>query len=441
MAFRERVFPTWVKLTRLNRRAMRKSTDRGRLMQTGTLICGAMGLDTDLSYVYQLFALMLCILIAARLSLKFQVPDVSIRRQLPRYATAGEPFDYAITVINEGERVERDLSIADNPRVVPPTIKQFERSREPGEETRNAYDRWIGWHRFIWLQRLNTGINIKPAKVPDINIRGSEPAILSATPLRRGAVNLESTTILHPDPFGLNYGIIDFDNREQLLVLPKRYPISKRFEFTGGRHFQPGGVNSTWSIGESEEFVSLRDYRDGDPIRKIHWASSARRDKPVVKEFQDEFFVRQALVVDSFEQEPAIFEEVISVAASFLTAFDNSDSLMDLHFMAERPETITAGRGFAQTSQQLEALAVLQQTRQATNALNEVLIERSRLMSGCLFVFAGMDSARLELIKAVENQGVGTEIFVIKQPGDQTPMRSDFHVLNLDKVEEGLQAL
>ncbi len=249
MAFRERVFPTWVKLTRLNRRAMRKSTDRGRLMQTGTLICGAMGLDTDLSYVYQLFALMLCILIAARLSLKIQVPDVSIRRQLPRYATAGEPFDYAITVINEGARVERDLSIADNPRVVPPTIEQFERSREPGEETRNAYDRWIGWHRFIWLQRLNTGINIKPAKVPDINIRGSEPAILSATPLRRGAVNLESTTILHPDPFGLNYGIIDFDNREQLLVLPKRYPISKRFEFTGGRHFQPGGVNSTWSIG------------------------------------------------------------------------------------------------------------------------------------------------------------------------------------------------
>ncbi len=441
MAFRERVFPTWVKLTRLNRRAMRKSTDRGRLMQTGTLICGAMGLDTDLSYVYQLFALMLCILIAARLSLKFQVPDVSIRRHLPRYATAGEPFDYAITVINEGERVERDLSIADNPRVVPPTIEQFERSREPGEETRNAYDRWIGWHRFIWLQRLNTGINIKPAQVPDINIRGSEPAVLTATPLRRGAVNLESTTILHPDPFGLNYGIIDFDNREQLLVLPKRYPISKRFEFTGGRHFQPGGVNSTWSIGESDEFVSLRDYRDGDPIRKIHWASSARRDKPVVKEFQDEFFVRQALVVDSFEQEPAIFEEVISVAASFLTAFDNSDSLMDLHFMTERPEIITAGRGFAQTSQQLAALAVLQQTRQATIALNEMLIERSRLMSGCLFVFAGMDSARLELIKAVENQGVGTEIFVIKQPGDQTPMRSDFHVLNLDQVDEGLQAL
>jgi len=52
-----------------------------------------------------------------------------------------------------------------------------------------------------------------------------------------------------------------------------------------------------------------------------------------------------------------------------------------------------------------------------------------------------MDSARLELIKAVEDRGVGTEIFVIKQADDQTPMRSDFHVLNVDTIEEDLQAL
>ena len=161
MAFREFIFPTWSRVTRASRRAMRRSSERGRLMQTGTFICGAVGLDTDLTYVYQLFALLLCILISSRISLRFMIPQVSIRRRLPRYATAGEPFEYYITVINEGDRVERDLTIMDNPLVVPPTYEQFTRSREPGEETRNAWDRWIGFHRFIWLQRLNTGINIK----------------------------------------------------------------------------------------------------------------------------------------------------------------------------------------------------------------------------------------------------------------------------------------
>ena len=131
MAFRERIFPAWVRLTRINRQALRRNSDRGRLMQTGTVICGAVGLDTDLTFVYQLFALMVCILIASRLSLRFHIPDISVRRMLPRYATAGEPFEYFISVINEGDRVERDLSVMDNPRVVPPDYEQFKRLKEP----------------------------------------------------------------------------------------------------------------------------------------------------------------------------------------------------------------------------------------------------------------------------------------------------------------------
>ena len=457
MAFREFIFPTWIRLTNVSRRSRRRSSDRGRLMQTGTFICGAVGLDTDLTYVYQLFALMVCILISARISLRFQIPEVSVRRQLPRYATAGEPFEYYINIVNEGSRVERDLSVMDNPEVVPPTFEEFRRSREPGEETRNAYDRWIGFHRFMWLQRLKTGINIKTARAPDVELKSTAQARMEATPLRRGIVRILSTTVMHPDPLGLNYGIIEFYNPGHLTVLPRRYPVSRKFSFAGGRHFQPGGVNSTWSIGESDEFVSLRDYRDGDPIRKIHWASSARRDKPVVKEFQDEFFVRQALVVDSLPQDPEIYEEVISVAASLLTAMENNDGLMDLCILADGPQVITAGRGFSQTSQQLEALATLDQstdTREQEDLI-EMLGQRARLLSGCVFVFAGMDEQRQRLLEAVEQRGVQTAVFVVtaatpptdgKETGrvdanGLSTLRSDFHQLTLGQVAEDLAAL
>lgn len=441
MAFREFIFPTWTRLTRVSRRAQRKNSDRGRLLQTGTFICGAMGLDTDLSFVYQLFALMLCLLIASRLSLRFRVPEVSVRRRLPRYATAGEPFEYHISVINEGDRVERDLSVMDNPRVVPPDYEQFKRSTEPGEETRNAYDRWIGFHRFIYLQRLNTGINVKTAAVPDVGLRSHAEATVQATPLRRGAVQFESITVLHPDPLGLNYGIQEFDSREQLIVLPHRYPVSKQFHFEGGRHFQPGGVNSTWSIGESDEFVSLRDYRDGDPIRKIHWATSAKRDKPVVKEFQDEFFVRQALVVDTFEQPADQFEDIISVAASLLTAIENLDGLMDLCYMSDRPQLITAGRGYAQTSQQLEALALIALSSTGPGDLVEMLAERSRLMSGCIFVLSGMQPHHEAMVQAVRSRGVPTAVFIIRSDGDATQYADDCHVLAAGEIEKGLAEL
>lgn len=420
---------------------MRRSSDRGRMMQTGTFICGAVGLDTDLTYVYQLFALMVCILIASRISLRFRIPDVSIRRRLPKYATVGEPFEYYITVINEGDQVERDLTIMDNPKIIPPSYEQFLQTKEPGEETRNAYDRWIGFHRFVWLQRVNTGITIKTGDVPDVERSASAQTRLEATPLRRGHVNLRSTTILHPDPLGLNYGLVEFDNPEQLIVLPQHYPVSKQFHFTGGRHFQPGGVNSTWSIGESDEFVSLRDYRDGDPIRKIHWASSAKREKPVVKEFQDEFFVRQSLIVDCFEQDSDVFEDVITVAASLLMAMENNDGLMDLCIMKDGPHVITAGRGYAQTSQQLEELAMLPQTEEPIDDLVEMLGERTRLMSGCVFVFSSMDKRREQLLAAVESRGVQTAVFVVLKEVPDLPLREDLHILKSGDIEAGLKAL
>ena len=68
--------------------------------------------------------------------------------------------------------------------------------------------------------------------------------------------------------------------------------------------YQEGGVALAANIGRSEEFVSLREYRHGDPVRHIHWRSWAKTGKPIVKEFEDEFFVRHALVLDTFTDEP-----------------------------------------------------------------------------------------------------------------------------------------
>ena len=405
-------------MTRINRAVMRRNSDRGRLVQTGTLVCGAVGLDTDLSLVYQLFALLICLLIFSRLSLRLQVPNVTVRRWLPRYATAEEPFEYRITVDNSGDRVERDLKLTDNPKVIPPDKEQFRRMREPFEETRNAYDRWIGFHRFVYLQKLNTGITIKTADVPDIEIKGRVEVSIEATPVRRGNVYFESTTVLHPDPLGLNFGALEFPARDHLMVLPKRYPVAHEFLMTTGRNFQPGGVNAAWSIGESDEFVSLRDYRDGDPIRKIHWASSAKREKPVVKEFQDEFFVRQALVFDSSRpmdaaSEHEIFEAQITVAASLLAAIPANDGLMDLCTLTDKPGVITAGRGTADLSLQLEALAILQPTEADSQEFIAMLSERARQLSGCIFVLNQYTQKQQAMITAIASKGTACQVFIV----------------------------
>ncbi len=381
--------------------------------QTGAVISAAIGVDTDLTLVYQLFAFLFCMIVLSRIALRFQHPQVLLRRRIPRYATVDEPFEYKILVTNIGASVERDLSIVDNPRVIPPDFSQFSRQHKPGEESRNAYDRWIGFHRFVWLQRFNTGIAVDRAAVPDIHLENSEEATVQATPLRRGIVHFASSTLLHPDPLGLNYGVIEFPNPEQLMVLPKRYPVSDRFLLPDGRHFQPGGIQPTWSIGESEEFVALRDYRDGDPVRKIHWPSSAKRGKPVIREYQDEFFVRHSMVIDTMTDDREVMEEAVSVAASLVLKMRDTDGIVDVVFVADRPTVVTTGRGYAQSDQQLEALATLNPCERPFADLSELVRSQSKLMSGCYLVLTGWDEPRHDLVRYLTRHNIPTRVLLI----------------------------
>ncbi len=440
--FREFIFPGYVRLSRASRRASRRSSERGRFIQTSAVICAAIGIDTNLTLVYQLFAFLLCLIIVSRLALRIQPPKVSVKRRLPKYATAGQTFEYFINVSNEGSYIERDLKLVDNPRIVPPDIQQFRNEREPGEETRNAYDRWIGFHRFVWLQRRNTGIVIKQGDVPEISLKANADARMEALPLRRGIVNFTSTTLLSPDPLGLYFSVTNFNHHEQLMVLPRRYPVSKTFELPGGRHFQPGGVNSAWSIGESDEFVSLRDYRDGDSMRNVHWASTAKRDKPVVKEFQDEFFVRQALVLDTDTRDSQLLEETVSVAASLLLQMESSDGLMDLIYASKTTQIVTAGRGYAQVNHQLEALATLTMCSGAATKLKKTVATHRKLLSGCILVLPGWDESRRALLNSLSSAGIPTALFIVTEDEDKlTNVPANANVLPIHDIAERLAHL
>src|SRR5262249_36500687 len=181
---------------------------------------------------------------------------------------------------------------------------------------------------------------------------------LELTPLRRGALRFTGLRLARPDPLGLFRAFFKVPLPPATLLLPRRYSIPP-MSFPGTLKYQDGGVAPASNVGQSEEFVALRDYRHGDPLRHIHWRSWAKAGKPVVKEFEDEFFVRHALVLDTFTENPysEVFEEAVSVAASFACAIQTQESLLDLLFVGPQSYRFTAGRGLAHTEQMLEILA------------------------------------------------------------------------------------
>ena len=179
-------------------------------------------------------------------------------------------------------------------------------------------------------------------------------------PRKRGVLRLNGVLVVWPDAFGLFRSFKRVELTSSVLILPKRYVLPD-IDLPGKREHQPGGVNLAGGVGESEEFVSLRDYRRGDPLRHIHWKSVSKTGKLVVKEYVDEYFVRHALVLDTFLEKPddQIFEEAISLAASFVCTVQRQEALLDLMFVGPRAYTFTAGRGVGQSEHILEVLEAL----------------------------------------------------------------------------------
>jgi hypothetical protein len=62
------------------------------------VITAALGIDTDLTLSYQLFAFLLGLYALSGITCRFNRPNVTVKRSLPAFVTAGEGFTYQVRV-------------------------------------------------------------------------------------------------------------------------------------------------------------------------------------------------------------------------------------------------------------------------------------------------------------------------------------------------------
>ncbi|MFA5139340.1 MAG: DUF58 domain-containing protein [Elusimicrobiota bacterium] len=420
----------------------RRFTPAGMLALGAAAVSAGLGLDTEQSTDYQAFTFLFCLLSLAMLWRHLFRPRLLLGRNLPRFGTAGEAFPYAITARNLGSRVERGLSVREDADEPVPTLAEF--AAEPGSSSRWArLVRWTGFDRYALLRRRQRVSGLREIPLPDLP--GSDSCEVSAelVPPRRGKLLLRGLEVIRPDPVGIFKAFRRERSGATVLVLPKRYPVP-RLTLPGCRRYQQGGVALSSLVGESQEFVSLRDYRPGDPIRRIHWKTWARTGKPVVKEYQDEYFVRHALALDTFL--PAggpRLEEAVSVAASFACSVLTQDSLLDLLFVGAEAYCFTAGRGLGGPDRILEVLACVEPCRDKPfDALAYSVLRRRATLSGCICVLTDLDEPRREFLSRMAAVGLECRSFLVTD-GDAPPEAASvpgLRVLQVGKVAEGLVA-
>jgi uncharacterized protein (DUF58 family) len=432
-------------LTSFQRMLRERFTVAGWVVLGGAGVAAAAGVDTTQTVTYQAFTFLAALLCIALLT-SFFLKRITIegKRNLPRYATAGEPLSYDVTIVNTSARPIAGAVLAERIADPRPSYEQWLAVKEPLERRRNWYDRKMGWFRWQWWIQRRLPRRMGELALPALAPGETRTLKLEMTPRRRGRLSLEGLTLGRADPLGLVKNLTRVPLPGRVTALPKRYRIPQ-FALPGKRKFQQGGVSLASSIGDSEEFIGLRDYRPGDPLQRIHWKSFARMGKPIVRECQDEFFERHALILDTgrAEGEDEAFEEAVAVAASFVYTIDTRECLLDMLFVAGGVHSYTAGRGQTSADHLLEVLAGVAPTEAGEFAkLAGAVRARLGSMSSALLVLVTWDEERRKLAESLIGAGLDVRAMLVCA-GDAKPADAPawLRLLHPGEIEAGLSRL
>jgi uncharacterized protein (DUF58 family) len=169
----------------------------------------------------------------------------------------------------------------------------------------------------------------------------------------RGVYRVGPTTVSVSDPFRLASSQSRLELVDRLIVYPAVEDL-EGFPGTRGQDPTMHASRPEFSHRGGEDFFTLREYRHGDDLRRVHWPSSARRDELMIKQletpWQSHALVLLDLRADVYQNE-ACFEKAVQGAASIVRHLATDG--FDAHLWAGGTETIDV-RDYAAA---MEALA------------------------------------------------------------------------------------
>ena len=132
----------------------------------------------------------------------------------------------------------------------------------------------------------------------------------------RGRYVFEPVRLSIEDPFALARVELVRGESEALVVYPRLVELTTLFS-EGGSHAQDGR-RLLMRRPTGYELHSVREHVEGDSLRAVHWPSTARRGRLMVKELEDA--PRDEVVVLLDATEPATFDLAVRAAGSILRA-------------------------------------------------------------------------------------------------------------------------
>lgn len=267
-------------------------TTRGWLTVATGAGCWAAGRIFGTTALEQIgFALLVLVVVAATI-VNSTRHDLEVRRTIaPERASAGQIVRVSLDVVNRG-RGAAPLMLLDD--------------RAPLE---------LAAHTRFAINGIEPG--------------GTRETGYSLRPPRRGRFELGPLAINFVDPFGLALTRWILAESTSFLVHPRIEHLGLPRDLGEQRSMAVSELRQlTGSRGE--EFYTLREYVEGDDLRKIHWPSTAKRGRPMIRQEETPWHTRATIVYDDrAESHDAIggassFERCIEAGASLVALYNRS---------------------------------------------------------------------------------------------------------------------
>ncbi|MCB9640944.1 MAG: DUF58 domain-containing protein, partial [Myxococcales bacterium] len=223
----------------------------------------------------------------------------------------------------------------------------------------------------------------------------------------RGQHNLGGMSARALTPLGFGLGPPIYSESMSFLVIPQIANVT-HVQVDTVMRYQPGGVALASITGESREIIGVRPYRPGDPVRDLHAKTWARLGVPVVREYQQEYFTRIGIIIDTDggESNEPVFEAMLSLAAGITAQLSRGEVLLDLLVLGDDIHQLTLGRSLGFLEQALDLLACVAPKKgfQAEKLQSQLTGHLERL-SCMLFLSLRWDEQHEQFAEWIEQQG------------------------------------
>ena len=398
------------------------------LFPVSCILLLSFGSNGSLRYIC---ALLFIIPLVSSFWLLFRKCQINVTRITPTRATVDEKISYQVILKNETSRPVRGASVLEMEPDNRPTYENFLHSKEPGEETRNIFDRNLCYYRWEWLQGLLT--KVKPNKVEAITTIPPKQSItttLTTMPSKRGVILMEDLRICLHDPLGLFQRFLKTTSEpNKITVLPKRYQIPS-FAISSNAQAQSGGENTSQAHGYAGDFTGVRDYKPGDPPRHIHWKSWARTGTPIVKEYENTYLPRYGIALDTCisMNDIELFEIAVSVAASYISEINNANSLVETLYLPNQVHSSDAQHSDHHSYQMLEVLAnVVNQPELDYQQFIDLILKGVNKLTAIIVVLTDWDEQHCKMIKHLHGSGLVLHLIAICDDIDTAQRKQKSH--------------